>query len=193
MRGRSLSQWVASLKGQAVEVITDLAIEGRLVEKSQAVPPRLKPEGLDALIFSAKSAFDPNLRPSLTKMAWKRLCWVLPYPYAGCLPCLGDCLRSEELERRTVETIQELSAELDDMKKEGNDNVMLGYSIMRRVVARKFSGSQDTSWAGDHPVNELVVDPFDVRPSAEAQEAGKVTEKVVKTAEVKVAEGEEKI
>ncbi|KAF3445867.1 hypothetical protein FNV43_RR11044 [Rhamnella rubrinervis] len=35
-------------------------------------------------------------------------------------------------------TIQELTVELDEFKKEESENVMLGYSIMRRVVACKF-------------------------------------------------------
>ncbi|KAF3451276.1 hypothetical protein FNV43_RR07371 [Rhamnella rubrinervis] len=35
------------------------------------------------------------------------------------------------------ETIQELTIELDEFKKEGSENVMLGYSIMRRAVVRK--------------------------------------------------------
>ncbi|KAF3455805.1 hypothetical protein FNV43_RR00447 [Rhamnella rubrinervis] len=114
-------------------------------------------------------------------------------------------LKSKEIEMKQLqETIQKLSTELEELKKEANDNVILGYNIMRRAVAWKFTGcnmikldqqatkeaqkgKQPASTQADEPTkaeagsqdapqsgNELVISLSEMGPSAEVQGAGKL-------------------
>ncbi|KAF3448985.1 hypothetical protein FNV43_RR09709 [Rhamnella rubrinervis] len=66
---------------------------------------------------------------------------------------------------------QELSAELDELRKEGNENVMLGYSIMRKAVARKFPDcnmieldqlATEEARKGDQPTSTPTDEPLQV-------------------------------
>ncbi|KAF3458014.1 hypothetical protein FNV43_RR02677 [Rhamnella rubrinervis] len=71
-------------------------------------------------------------------------------------------------------------------QKETNDNVLLGYSIIRRVVAQKFSGynmieldhlATKEAQKGEQPILAEFDEPIRVEPGV--QEAGEDTEKVV--------------
>ncbi|KAF3458018.1 hypothetical protein FNV43_RR02681 [Rhamnella rubrinervis] len=99
---------------------------------------------------------------------------------------------------RSKEMFQGIFVELEVLKKETNDNVLLGYSIIRRVVAQKFSGynmieldhlATKEAQKGEQPILAEFDEPIRVEPGV--QEAGEDTEKVVEVVEIETTTEEE--
>ncbi|KAF3432514.1 hypothetical protein FNV43_RR27254 [Rhamnella rubrinervis] len=93
-------------------------------------------------------------------------------------------LRNKDKELEGLKnTNQELSAAIDEPRKDRNENVMLGYSIMRRVVAR----DQDPPHT-----NEPAIRPSEAGPSSCDQGVIEVSGKAAEIAVAEKASEEEK-
>ncbi|KAF3432602.1 hypothetical protein FNV43_RR27342 [Rhamnella rubrinervis] len=119
---------------------TKLATPSRLTKKNHAPPPYPTHEGLSALIFTANSALNSQFRAQVDKDNIHKMSTdAVNASLQGKYKMLEQSLNTEKNERVAVVTRAE-AIERGLSQKEGNDNIMLGYNIMRRAVAWKFPG-----------------------------------------------------
>ncbi|KAF3442874.1 hypothetical protein FNV43_RR16792 [Rhamnella rubrinervis] len=191
---------------------------GRKAEKQRTPPPRHNNEGLTALISAANTALHSQFRAQVDKESVKRTSLGVINSSLQAMvtaqqlknikeellssrksiqvlkgKCAKISLRNKDKEVEGLKNaIQELSTELDELRKEGNKNVMLGYNIMSRAVARKFPDcnmieldqlSVEEARKGDQPASTPTDEPLQV----EAGDQG-VTEVGGKAAKTVVAE-----
>ncbi|KAF3443375.1 hypothetical protein FNV43_RR13057 [Rhamnella rubrinervis] len=80
--------------------------------------------------------------------------------------------------KRPYETVQGISFELEVLKKESDDSILLGYSIIRRVVGRKFLGYNliELDQLATEVGNKPAASPSGVGPSEGVQEAAQSEE-----------------